>query len=199
MNPFARIVHGYHGCTADFATEIISGMRSVKNWSPSENEYDWLGRGIYFWEHGPARAQRWAATKVARTDAEPAVVGAVIQLGRCLDLTDASNTVLLAESYRLLKESFDSVNKQLPRNGGRDLKARNLDCLVINYLLQQLSGERSYQTVRCAFTEGEPIYDGAMLFEETHVQVAVVDPSCILGVFRPTFDYVGETEQVGKR
>ena len=23
---------------------------------PSENDYDWLGRGIYFWEHGPQRA-----------------------------------------------------------------------------------------------------------------------------------------------
>jgi hypothetical protein len=42
-----------------------------------------------------------------------------------------------------------------------------------------------YQTVRCAFEEGDDTFPGSMLKTETHIQVAVRDPSCILGVFRP--------------
>jgi hypothetical protein len=26
----------------------------------SQNEYDWLGSGVYFWESNPARALHWA-------------------------------------------------------------------------------------------------------------------------------------------
>jgi hypothetical protein len=40
------------------------------------------------------------------------------------------------------------MNRTLPRNGGHtaDLKARHLDCLVINYLRKEIS-DVPYQTV----------------------------------------------------
>jgi hypothetical protein len=73
----------------------------------------------------------------------------------------------------------------LPSNRGvtRDLKRRELDCLVINYCLD--ASPVRYESVGAAFIEGRPVYPGAKLHSETHVQIAVRDPACILGVFRP--------------
>jgi hypothetical protein len=45
-----------------------------------------LGSGIYFWEYGYDRAMQFALEQQARGKiATPAVVGAIIQLGRCFD------------------------------------------------------------------------------------------------------------------
>jgi len=187
LNPFARTVIGYHGCSRSFADRLLSGALALHDWEPSQNEYDWLGHGIYFWEYGPARALRWAEEKCSETGEEPAVVGAIIQLGHCFDLTDEQNTLNIAKAHDLVKASFAAAGKPLPENrgGDEDLKGRFLDCLVVNYYLQQVSAVR-YQTVRCAFAEGPPSYDGSMIYRETHVQVAVRDKACVLGVFRPT-------------
>jgi hypothetical protein len=57
---------------------------------------------------------------------------------------------------------------------------------VVNYYLQQVA-EVEYGTVRAAFAEGPPVYDGSMLSKEAHIQIAVRDRRCILGLFRPTY------------
>lgn len=73
----------------------------------------------------------------------------------------------------------------MPQNRlGTDLKLRDLDCLIINRTVELLE-ELDFQTVRGAFLEGPEVYPGAMIREHTHVQVAVRDPGCILGVFAP--------------
>lgn len=189
MHQFARIVLGYHGCNAaasiEFSRALLNGTANVAEWQPSDNPYDWLGRGIYFWEHGPERARHWASE-------DGIVIGAVVQLGRCLDLTDVNNTCLLRPAYDGLIEEYCARELDLPKNEGRDLKLRKLDCLVINRLITAMEdqsrhadGPPTFQTVRCAFEEGEDAFPGSMLKTETHIQIAVRDPSCILGVFRP--------------
>ena len=60
MNPFARIVVGYHGCESGFAERLFAGHVTVDDWQRSENDHDCLGHGIYFWEYAPERAMRWA-------------------------------------------------------------------------------------------------------------------------------------------
>jgi hypothetical protein len=71
--------------------------------TPSAND-DWLGEGIYFWEHGLTRAQQFAEEKRARGELEdPVVIGGYIQHGRCLDLTDVWATQLLARQYKRLR------------------------------------------------------------------------------------------------
>jgi hypothetical protein len=63
---------------------------------------------------------------------------------------------------------------------------RELDCLVINYCLARLESRgMQYDTVRGAFLEREPVYPEAGFSREAHVQIAVRNPSCVLGVFRP--------------
>jgi hypothetical protein len=159
----------------------------MDSWKPSQNDFDWLGHGIYFWEHAPARAWRWAEQKARQTGEEPAVIGAIIQLGDCFDLTYEKNTANLARAYEFIRASYEETGNALPQNRGTDadLKGRFLDCLIINDYLKKVSEVR-YQTVRGAFREGQPAYDGSMIYQETHVQVAVIDASCVLGVFRPT-------------
>src|SRR5471032_1974201 len=84
-------VLGYHGCDRDVAERVLGGSASLLE---SANEYDWLGRGIYFWENSATRALEWARAaranpKITRHAVkEPAAIGAIIDLGNCLDLLE---------------------------------------------------------------------------------------------------------------
>ena len=70
-----------------------------------------------------------------------------------------------------------------------DKKFRRLDCAVLNFYFKALEEEGiKYDSVRCAFIEGEPAFEGSGIYGETHIQVAVRSPACILGVFRPMMD-----------
>lgn len=181
MDRFARVVLGYHGCDEALAASLLAGETPVEDWQPSRNSYDWLGHGVYFWEHAPERARVWA-----HQGGKSGVIGAVIQLGRCLDLTDIRYTELLGLSYQSIARSYLDRGVPLPKNSA---KLRKLDCLVVNELIrdaEQTSG--AIQTVRCPFLEGEPAFPGAGILKESHIQIAVVDRSCILGVFRPNLD-----------
>ena len=42
-----------------------------------------------------------------------------------------------------------------------------------------------YDTVRSAFPEGDPIYDGCAIPDQTHIQICLRNPACILGYFLP--------------
>jgi hypothetical protein len=184
---YDRTVLAYHGCDAGVADQLLLGkMRFI----PSENPFDWLGRGVYFWEHGLDRALRFAHLQKARGKVtEPAVVGAIIQLGRCFDLLDTRFTAELPKAYASCEALYRARGEALPVNAGNtpDLKLRRLDCAVINLYLQRLDDYASepFQTVRAAFEEGPPAFPGSMIRAETHIQLAVRDQRCLLGVFRP--------------
>lgn len=186
MERFARVVLGFHGCDATLASSLLAGTLPISQWQPSQNAYDWLGHGIYFWEHSPRRALRWAEERAARHSGTPGVVGVVIQLGDCFDLLNEEITGVLADNYQLLHAGLASRGQSLPANRGPKGKLRELDCLVINDCLNRLQAVGVlYDTVRGAFEEGDPAYQGAGFAQETHIQVSVRNPACILGVFRP--------------
>ncbi|NJL32404.1 MAG: hypothetical protein HC898_12750 [Phycisphaerales bacterium] len=182
---------GYHGCDRKLAEDIYTGKETLK---PSENKYDWLGTGIYFWEHNPQRAYEFACEVISsprnknQKINEPAVVGAVINLGNCLNLLDARNLELVKNSYEIMKDSIRLYRKRMPRNiGGKDLLQRNLDCAVINALHEhhKTANLMAYDTVRAAFVEGRPLYKNAGFHEKNHIQIAVRETKCIIGYFRP--------------
>lgn len=92
----------------------------------------------------------------------------------------------MADSYVELVRGFSAKGRPLPQNRGREYKLRNLDCLVINDCLKNLKAQGiEYDTVRGAFWEGEPLYPHAAFARETHIQIAVRNPACLLGVFQP--------------
>lgn len=189
MDLFARTIVGYHGCEQRFANDLLLGKKPISEWNPSLNDWDCLGNGIYFWEHSPERALRWAHESQKSRRQRPAVLGAVLQLGRCFDLLDESITALLGETYEQLAISFAQQGIDLPKNRGREGKLRNLDCLVINECLDDLKKKGDeYDTVRGAFLEGAPAYPEAGFSRESHIQISVRNSACILGVFRPNIE-----------
>jgi hypothetical protein len=192
---YQRKVIGYHGCDAAVAEGVLAGKLELK---PSANRYDWLGHGIYFWEHGPRRAYEWAVEQARfseRKIAEPAVLGAKINLGVCLDLLDTANTSLLSEWYsdftRFMRRNGIPVphNRDAPgsRRGDRVLRFR--DCAVIDFTIKWVADREgiNYQTARGVFVEGQPAFPGAKIALKSHIQIAVRDPACVTEFFRPTF------------
>lgn len=185
---------GYHGCDADVAEEVFTGKAALK---ASRNDYDWLGDGIYFWEHNAWRAYEFAREMAKdphpskQTIRKPAVVGAVIDLGYCLNLLDSRFVAMLREAYDDLVVFSKAAGLELPKNsGGRDLVSRKLDCAVIRTLhkTREDAGQTRFDTVRAAFFEGERLYDNAGFAAGSHIQICVCDPARIHGYFRPLND-----------
>lgn len=184
----ASFVLGYHGCSAETAEKLLNNEPFIE----SDNEYDWLGSGVYFWEANPDRALAWARETASRKEKigekfVPAVVGAVIDLGYCLDLITDNGITAVEAAYRDLKASLEQIGSQLPVNSvGEDLRSRKLDRAVINYL--HASRKRTnldmFDTVRGIFTEGERIYPNAGFKRKTHIQICVRNHDVIKGVFR---------------
>jgi hypothetical protein len=188
---YQRTIIGYHGCDESVVRDVLVRGRNLR---PSENDYDWLGRGIYFWEHGPRRAYEWA--RHAKQVKEPAVIGAFINLGNCFDLLDTNHTQLLTDLFPLYRQACEATGTplaaNLPRKGqaSSDLMLRRLDCAVINWCLDFLETEerQHYHTVRCLFSEGSPVFEGSKILAKSHVQVAVRDHTAIVGYFKPRVD-----------
>lgn len=181
-----RIVLGYHGCDAEVAGRLLAG----EPFHRSENDYDWLGTGVYFWEYGADRALRFARDQQRRGKVRvPAVVGALIQLGHCFDLMDTHFTQELEDAYQRCSSYAAESGMTLPRNAGStpDKKLRRLDCWVLNlYLDSQERDGNVFDTVRGGFVEGDRAFPGSGIFRESHLQIAVRNPACILGVLQPT-------------
>jgi hypothetical protein len=190
---YQRIVVGYHGCDAAVAERVLAGKARL---GLSTNAHDWLGEGIYFWEHGPQRAYEWAVEqarlRVARVR-NPSVLAARIDLGVCLDLLDTANTRLLGKWFTKFRRFFRQKGLQMPQNrdaaGSRrgDKVLRYRDCAVIDYTLRNLAQTDgiTYQTVRGVFLEGKPAFPGSKIALKSHIQIAVKDPACIVGIFEP--------------
>jgi hypothetical protein len=153
-------VLGFHGCDESIRDNVIKGKERLKN---SENNYDWIGHGIYFWENNPRRAMEYAklikenpgrsSSKIKKA----AVVGAVIDLGYCLNLFESESLEYLKESYNLLQYTQELAGLSLPENKSideeSDLLLRKLDCAVIETLhtYNRENNLREYDTVRFFF------------------------------------------------
>lgn len=191
----SAFVLGFHGCDETVGEAVLAGKQHLV---PSTNDHDWLGHGIYFWENSPERARQWAEflarhpRRSRRPVTKPFVVGAIIDLGFCLDLTEASSLEAVRTAHQELSDLFEAADIWLPPNepghsADENLIKRNLDCAVINYLHQARAGqgEPPYDSVRGAFFEGRPLYAGAGIMEKTHIQICVRNPRQIRGYFRP--------------
>ena len=181
---------GFHGCDRSVAEAILHG----ENLKPSNNSYDWLGHGIYFWENNEQRALQFAEEAAKRKSSsinEPFVIGAVIDLGYCLDLTDMSCLSEIRQSYEAMRDAFATLGKELPINKSLgengDLLLRNLDCAVIEYehIINEKAKVKSFDSVRGVFVEGAELYPGGGIKEKNHIQICVRNPNCIKGYFLP--------------
>jgi len=185
----ASFVLGYHGCDRSVATKLLDG----NPFEPSRNDYDWLGDGIYFWEANPVRGLEYAtelkSLKRGPKITKPAVVGAVIDMGLCLDLTTSAGINHIRDAHRRFLEISEAAGMPLPQNS-RDQMRRDLDCTVIRtvHKIRQEDGEPPIDTIRGVFIEGDPVFDGSGILAKTHIQICVCNPNCIKGVFRVPAD-----------
>lgn len=189
-------VLGYHGCDSEIAHKAVNGNVDIIQ---STREFDWLGPGAYFWESDPERALEWADWKKERGDYKiPAIIGAVIDLGECLDLVSRRDLDLVKEAHESFIKQQQLAGLSIPENksvkgeASEDRVLRYLDCAVIKHLHSVIDNipeeDRSiprFDTVRGMFTEGEALYPGCGFREKSHTQIAVRNSSCIKGIFLP--------------
>ena len=182
---------GFHGCDQSVVDKVIAGK---ENLLASTNDYDWLGSGIYFWENNEERALEWAVELSKRpgsTVKQPAVIGAIIDLGYCFDLTDTAYLKELKKSYDFALEFSRISGIPLPINktlgNSTDLLLRKLDCYVIQttHRINREANKRAYDSVRGVFWEGKPLYPNAGFAEKNHIQICICNPNCIKGYFLP--------------
>lgn len=191
-----NLIIGFHGCDRNTYENVLYKHEVLR---PSHNSYDWLGNGVYFWENSLARAEEWASSYCNRHNSKypdekpkkPAVIGAVISLGHCLNLTDYGSSDIIKVGYKILKEELSRIGKPLPVNRdvgeNKDLLLRELDCAVIERIHQynRENEERPYDSVRGVFIEGEPVYKDSGIMGKTHTQLCIINPNCIKGYFSP--------------
>jgi hypothetical protein len=184
-------VLGYHGCDHAVAHDaVIKGVEILQ----SDKDYDWLGPGAYFWESDPTRAMEWAVWKQKRGEYQhPAVVGAVIDLGHCLDLVSREGVKEFQKAYDSFRKIRTDSHLTIPENRNpkgmenEDRLLRFLDCAVFRHLHQivERKGLEPYDSVRGMFVEGGRAFPTSGIYTRSHVQIAVRNPACIKGIFYP--------------
>lgn len=173
---YHRTVVGFHGTTKATADRIVNGGE----FRPSQNDYDWLGHGIYFWEYAPRQAWQWAKQRYsART--QVAVLGSMIRLGNCFDLLDPGNADALLEARRYLEKTLD----RLPRNHNA---RKYLDCAVFEafYEIQEVHEQEVIDSSRAVYVPTDHrkrLWESSWLYRETHVQLCIRNPKCVLGTW----------------
>jgi hypothetical protein len=198
-NPY---ILGYHGCRKDVGEAILRGDEPHLN--PSDNPWDWLGKGIYFWEADPIRGYEWACAHCEAKGGEPFVIGAVIHLSNSLNLMDRSSLETLKVAYAsfIAFHGRSFPGKPVPQNRKTSKgPSHALDCAVINHLHEIMADNvdakgnsvPAFNTVRSLYQEDDPVFNGSMIMEKTHIQISVLTPEeSIQGYFRvPESHYLG--------
>jgi hypothetical protein len=180
-------VLGFHGCDKEVGLNVINGRMRLKG---SNNIWDWLGEGIYFWEQNPLRALEYAIESSTKKQFNkipirtPFVVGAIIELGNCLNLIEPESLAILKEAYFGLSEIYQDAEEIMLQNENDN---RRLDSAVFRHLHKSRADTLSppFDSIRCAFNEGDPIYPGANFTKRLHMEISVLNHDMIYGYYLP--------------
>jgi hypothetical protein len=183
--PFQVI--GFHSCDREIGINVLNGKAELL---PSVNSWDWLGNGIYFWEDNPMRALEYAEENSIgkqfnkKKIITPFVIGAVIELGYCLNLVETESLQIVKEAYEGLALVTHEAGDKMPVNKGNN---KALDCAVFKYIHQsnKIQGKKQYDTIRCPFQEGVEVYPNSTISDRLHMQICVINSDNIKGYFLP--------------
>lgn len=180
-------ITGFHSCDREIGLKVLNGKMNLE---PSSNPWDWLGDGIYFWEQNPGRALQYALDSAKGIQKNkiriktPFVIGAIIELGFCLNLLEPNSLSIVEASYHNLKKAFEELGEEMPVNKGAN---RRLDCAVIKYIHESRKrvNVKPFATVRSAFHEHDLLYPQANFTKNLHIEICVRNPDLIKGYFLP--------------
>ncbi len=105
-------IYGFHGIDKEIAFKILN---QDVNFKLSKNDYDWLGKGIYFWENNYERAVQYAEEDSKRKNSKiktPFVLGAVIRWAHEIARENG-------ESFDTVRAAFLEGDKLYPNAGFR--------------------------------------------------------------------------------
>jgi len=193
---FTPYVLGFHGCDQSVANQLLS--TDTPSFKQSSNGYDWLGGRMYFWENDPNRALAYileVQKKEPKRIKNPTVVGAVLELGHCLNLVENRYINLLKDAFKAYKTENTKLGIEMPQNkptskNDHDKLFRHLDCAVIEFMHALMGEEKPFDSVRGMFIEGGAVYEGAGFHEKTHIQIAIRNPNMIKGYFIPINSHI---------
>lgn len=195
-----QLLLAYHGCDVTTRDDLVSGRISCLD--HSQNPYDWLGPGAYFFEGDVERAYMFASAShnnpskmyTARPIGTPAVVGAVLSVQHWLDMTTQAGLNEFSLVYPILLAGLAEAGSPVPENrpageDDADIILRKLDNAIFT-LIHDIRANSTpplprFQAVRGAFHQGEEIAPKSGFHKGTHVQIAVHDDSCVEAWFLP--------------
>lgn len=192
-----NLLIAYHGCDATTRDDLVTGV--VPHLAHSRNRYDWLGPGAYFFEGDERRALKFAEAShgapsklyTSKPIATPAVVGAVLRVGRCLDMTTQAGIDEFCDACEAMVQGLHGAGKQIPVNQSTldevDILFRALDSAVFGFIhaARDAGGSPHFQAVRGAFRQGREVAPNSGFHRDSHVQIALRDNNCVLGWFLP--------------
>jgi hypothetical protein len=180
-------ITGFHSCDKVVGLEVLNGRSFL---TPSVNDWDWLGEGVYFWEQNPLRALEYAEESAIglqhnkKPITTPFVIGAIIELGNCLNLTEPTSLQIVKQAHDSLKEAHLRSGEPMKENNG---PKRELDCAVIKYLhtIREKAGDTPFDTIRSPFHEADLLYENANFSARLHIEICVKNLAQIKGYFLP--------------
>lgn len=176
FHDYHRTIIGYHGTSAEIAEKLVDG----EAFAASSNDDDWFGNGIYFWEYAPKQAWWWAS-KFKRKK-RPAVAGAIIRLGRCLDLLDPVNVATLKRFHDDALQNWTAAKLPIPKNGNQHKK---LDCALFNlFYAESVPAVETARAVYVPTESAKRAWKRSWIYEEAHIQICVRESQNILAVWR---------------
>ena len=182
-----RTVIGYHGTRQSVAEKIVLLQEPIR-WF--DQAHDWMGSGVYYWEHAPKQAWRFAEIRRRQRqwDEPVAVVASMIRLGFCLDLLDPDNARFLASMHDDFLEMCRVEGKPIPENKRR---WKYLDKAVFDYAYAMIGEKNRREGLAARVDTCRGIYvrpgTAGRLWKESWVQhgafiqLLVKNTDCILG------------------
>ena len=194
-----HLVVAYHGCDITTRDDLVAGRTQPRS---SQNKYDWLGPGFYVFEGDAQRAAAFAQAAAdqpqrmltAKPILRPAVVGCVLSIQRCLDMTTRLGLLEFERACRAFELGYtESTDERMPANApagddDTDVLLRQLDNAVFTFIHKSRDQQHDsihYQAVRGAFRQGPELSPNSGFHRDSHIQIAVRDPLCIRAWFLP--------------
>lgn len=120
-------VLGFHGCERDVGERVLAGEQTLLD---STNDYDWLGRGAYFWENNPQRALSFA------TNAQNAVLSKIRSLSALLSIWAVAWISRLR--VRCVKSARPTCGLRLPQKKRVVSPSRKTDPTCVAWIVRSL-------------------------------------------------------------